>query len=66
MKKNKSRFTPREIWKHNGFRGMAMLAKKNMWTIYESSTATAKSKSIAFRISSLLFELEESLKERNE
>ena len=66
MKKKKSRFSPRQIWQHNSFRGMAVLAKRNMRIIQVADTATTKSRQIAFRIDNLLVELEESLKERNE
>jgi hypothetical protein len=56
----------RAIWKHNSFLGHAALARKNMVSIIESSTATDSSRDMAKHIYRMLGDLEVSLKTRKD
>jgi hypothetical protein len=54
----------RIIWKHNSFFGHTAMGRIQMQSIIEASTTTPKTKEIAARVTTLLDELNTSLKER--
>lgn len=61
-----SRFTRKEIWRHNGFAGSARMTQAQMAAIQSSSTTTKRTKQLAVQIEALAVELAGSLKERAE
>ena len=61
-----SRFTRRQIWRHNGLFGHTAMARQAMRAVQESQTATRDAKLLASSIERDLIRLAQLLKERDE
>lgn len=61
-----SRFTRKQIWRHNGAVGQARMAEMSMLAIATLPTATPAARATADQIASLARQLRRQLKERDE
>jgi hypothetical protein len=64
--KKKSRFTTKEIWRHNSFSGHARMMHSQAIGIRCARTTKPAAQMIARQIEELALELLDALKERNE